>query len=336
MSIQQVTQSINKLHNIIRDEVVEVCENTAIEQLAKVDHEGNDDTIYAIDRISEKRIIEYFENEIAAIAPVILIAEGLGGTGQVVLPHGTKENQAKFRIIMDPIDGTRSLMYQKRSAWILTGVAPNLGDDTNLQDIEYAIQTEIPLVKQHLSDVIFAYRGKGVEAMRFNRLNGEYTSIELSPSKANSIEQGFAMITRFFNGARDVLAKIDDEIIGSILGNAQPGKAQCFEDQYLSTGGQLYELICGHDRFVADLRPQLEAILKERGLPLGLCCHPYDLCTELIARESGVIITDPSGNPVSSKLNVTDSVSWMGYANKKIQNQVESHFKAVMKKYQLL
>lgn len=30
-------------------------------------------------------------------------------------------------------------MYQKRSAWILTGVAPNRGPETDLSDIEPAI-----------------------------------------------------------------------------------------------------------------------------------------------------------------------------------------------------
>jgi hypothetical protein len=41
-------------------------------------------------------------------------------------------------------------MYQKRSAWILTGAAPNKGAATNLSDIEAAMQTEIPLVKQRV------------------------------------------------------------------------------------------------------------------------------------------------------------------------------------------
>jgi len=44
-------------------------------------------------------------------------------------------------------------MYQKRSGWILTGVAPNGGPDTNLSDIELAIQTEIPVVKG-ITDIV--------------------------------------------------------------------------------------------------------------------------------------------------------------------------------------
>jgi len=334
--LRQIAESIKRLHEIIRDEVVRACENSNVQRLSRVEREVKEDTIYFIDRISEKRIIEYLENEIIYIAPVILIAEGIAENGNIVLPIGTSENDAEFRIIMDPIDGTRELMYQKRSAWILTGIAPNKGKDTNLQDIEFAIQTEIPIVKQYLSDTVSAYKGKGIEAHRYNRISGDHQSINLQPSSAQTIKHGFAMIARFFNGARDVLAQIDEEIIRNILGNVQSGKALCFEDQYLSTGGQIYELISGHDRFVADLRPLLENILKERGLSLGLCCHPYDLCTELIAREAGVIITDEKGNPVQAILNVTDNISWIGFANNSIQKEVEPHLINALKKYQLL
>ena len=334
--IKQIADSIIKLHEIIRDKVVSACENTKEETLSKVAHEGSGDTIYSIDRISEELIIEYFKSEIVNIAPVTLVAEGISENGNVVLPEGIGEEDAEYIIIIDPIDGTREIMYQKRSAWILTGIAPNKGRNTNLQDIEFAIQTEIPTVKQYLSDIVFAYRGKGIEACRFNRLNGEYKALNLKPSSEQTIKHGFAMIARFFNGARDILAQIDEEIVSNILGKAQKDKAMCFEDQYLSTGGQIYELISGHYRFIADLRPLLSDILSERGFALGLCCHSYDICTELIAREAGIIITDETGDPVTSLLNVTDNVSWVGYANKDIKNLVEPHLTGALKKYHLL
>lgn len=334
--LRQIAESIKRLHEIIRDDVVSACESSSLSQLSEVAHEGNGDTIYSIDLISENRIIAFFENEITKIAPVILIAEGITENGNIVLPTGTSEKDVEFRIIIDPIDGTREIMYQKRSAWILTGIAPNKGKDTNLQDIEFAIQTEIPIVKQHLSDIVSSHKGKGIEAHRYNRITGESQSINLQPSSAQSIKHGFAMIARFFHGARDVLAQIDEELIRNILGKGQSGKALCFEDQYLSTGGQIYELISGHDRFVADLRPLLQSVLAERGVVLGLCCHPYDLCTELIAREAGVIITDQKGNPVQAMLNVTDNISWIGFANNSIKNEVEHHLINALNKYHLL
>jgi hypothetical protein len=129
------------------------------------------------------------------------------------------------------------------------------------------------------------------------------------------------MISRFFPGIRTELAAIDDEIVGAVLGPAQPGKAQLFEDQYISSGGQLYELMAGHDRFVADLRPLFER-RKAAGGP-ALCCHPYDLCTELIARELGVIVTDERGRALAAPLDVTADVTWVGYANARIRQLIE-------------
>src|SRR5262249_17199057 len=159
------------------------------------------------------------------------------------------------------IDGTRGLMYQKRSAWVLTGVAPNRGRGTSLQDILLAVQTEIPLTKQHLSDQLWAIKGSGAVAERYNRLTGERVRFQPQPSRANTIGHGFATIARFFPGAREELASIDEEIVRAALGPVQHGKAHCFEDQYISTGGQLYELMTGHDRFIADLRPLMEQVL---------------------------------------------------------------------------
>ena len=214
-------------------------------------------------------------------------------------------------------------MYQKRPAWILTGVAPNRGADTRLRDIELAVQTEIPLVKQHLCDQLWAVRGAGVEATRRDRLSGRTESLTLRPSRADTIAHGFASVSRFFPGARDVLAAIDDEVASVVLGPPVKGKAACFEDQYISTGGQLYELMIGHDRYVADLRPLLEGVLSDRGLPHPLCCHPYDLCTILIAEELGLSITGPTGAPLDAPLDLSSDVAWIGYANDALRRAVE-------------
>ncbi len=310
------------LHERIRDAVVLACENSAVESLSEIAKEEHGDTIYAVDRVSEKQLIEFFEREISPHAPVVLIAEGLDG-GQIIFPREAKETDCAWRIIFDPIDGTRGLMYQKRSAWILTGIAPNKGITTNLADIEAAIQTEIPLVKQHLSDCLWAEKGQGANGERFNRVSGERTRLQLKPSRTPSIAHGFATVSRFFPGVGEEATGIYEEIVRGALGAVEPGKAQCFEDQYICTGGQLYELIAGHDRFIADLRPVFEKSLNQRGFHLGICCHPYDLCTELIAREAGVLVTDEKGERLNAKLAVEPDVSWVGYANKGVREQIE-------------
>jgi fructose-1,6-bisphosphatase/inositol monophosphatase family enzyme len=318
MRAAELLEPIRRLHERIRDSVVSALERSDLEEMSRVAKDRDGDTLYAVDRVSEKGILDFF-SELSLEKPVILIAEGLDSA---VIPDGAPAEEAAFRILMDPIDGTRGLMYQKRSAWILTGVAPNRGPETTLADIELAVQTEIPLVKQHLSDTLWAVAGEGARAERHDRLKGESRPLSLSPSRARSIEHGFAMISRFFPGVREELAAIDEEIVRGALGPPREGKAQCFEDQYISSGGQLYELLSGHDRFVADLRPLLSPLAATRGFPLGICAHPYDLATELIARELGVLVTDERGRRLSCPLDLESNVAWVGYANEAIRAQI--------------
>lgn len=323
---------VQALHRRIRQDVVDACERASAAALAGVAREEDGDTIYAVDVVAEHVLVDALRTTIATHdAPVRLIAEGIADGG-MILPDGAAPEAVRWVVIVDPIDGTRGLMYQKRPAWILTGVASGPGPHT-LADIELAVQTEIPLVKQHLSDEIWAVRGQGASALRFDRLAGTSVPLQLRASTAATIAHGFSTVARFFPGNRTTLASIDDEIVEAVLGPPKPGKAQAFEDQYISTGGQLYELMAGHDRFVADIRPLVE---RHRAGGAALCCHPYDLCTALIARELGVRVTDERGAALDAPLDTVANVSWVGYANEALRRSIEPHFQAALTRRGLL
>jgi hypothetical protein len=306
---------LRAIHAAIRDAIVAACEGSDLDSMATVVGQDAGDTIFAIDRLSETVLLKHFD-ALAREWPLVLVAEGLGATGRRVMPDGARP---EIVVIVDPIDGTRGLMYQKRPAWILTGVAPFAEAGATLSHVELALQTEIPLVKQHLSDSLWATRGSTAVGERLNRLTGERTALHPRPSRATSIAQGFGNLSRFFPGPRGLLAEIDDALVERVLGELPPGRAVAFEDQYICTGGQLYELMMGHDRWCADVRPLVWARRGTR----GLCCHPYDLCTEMIARAAGVTITDAAGRAVDAPLDVDADVSWIGYANAAIRGQVE-------------
>jgi hypothetical protein len=61
----------------------------------------------------------------------------------------------------------------------------------------------------------------------------------------------------------------------------------------------------------------------KRGIATGHCCHPYDVCTKLIAEEAGVVITDAVGGPLEVPLDTETNVAWVGYANRHLQAQIE-------------
>ncbi|HRE25129.1 MAG TPA: hypothetical protein PK954_00720 [Anaerolineales bacterium] len=71
----------------IRDTVVAACERTAVDLMAAPVGEEAGDTIFAIDRVSEAALLAEFEI-LAERWPMVLIAEGLGETGRVVLAPG--------------------------------------------------------------------------------------------------------------------------------------------------------------------------------------------------------------------------------------------------------
>ena len=287
------------------------------------------DTIYQLDTHVEP-IIERFCESWGQEMPLVLIAEGIedekGREGKAVFPRGTREEDADVRVICDPIDGTRGLMYDKRAAWFLAGVAPNRekgGDATRLSDIAAAVQVEVPTSKQGVSDVLWAIRGEGARGVREEVRGGTFRKVQdltLRPSQAGNIDHGFATISNFFPGTKELASRLMEAIAEACIGPADVGKAMIFEDQYISTGGQFYELMVGHDRLNADLRPLFYRI---RGLPAGLCVHPYDVATVLIAREAGVVITDGLGGELDGPLDVETPLHWAGFANEALRRRIE-------------
>jgi hypothetical protein len=322
---------LRAIHARIRDAVIDACERGQqdLDALAQVAGDAAGDTVFAIDRVSEDILVDQLFTDIAQRWPLLLVAEGLGETGRQVLPAGATPD---IVVIVDPIDGTRGLMFQKRPGWILTGVAPYRGDGTSLADLTLALQTEIPLVKQHLSDTLWTVDGFTASGERRNRLTGAVTPLVTRPSGATSIEHGFGGLARFFPGPRAILAEIDDALVERIAGGLPPGRAVSFEDQYIATGGQLYELMMGHDRWCADLRPLVWRSRQVR----GLCCHPYDLCSLPVARAAGVIVTAADGGPLRAPLDTDTDVAWIGYANDAIRRRVEPVLQSLLRERGLL
>jgi hypothetical protein len=292
--------------------------------LHEVSRSSSADTIYKIDTEVDPILIAFCE-EWGKETPLVLVAEGLEGpdgheVDSRLFPHGTREEEAAIRVIVDPIDGTRGIMYDKRPAWALAGVAPNKGPGTRLRDIEVAVMTELPTSKMGYADRLWAIKGQGAHGERVDLHTGSTAPLPFAPSRADKIDHGFASIVNFFPGTKVLASELMEHLIAHLIGAADVTKATVFDDQYICTGGQFYELIVGHDRFNADLRPLFYQLQNQ---PEGLCCHPYDCATLLIAEEAGVVLTDGLGHPLDGPLDVTTGLSWAGYANRALQQRIE-------------
>ena len=262
--------------------------------MAHVEGETPADTIYAIDKVTDDALVAWFEQR---WTDVELVSEGL--------PEPLVLGDPQWTVIVDTIDGTRGLMYDKRPAWVLAAVAPPGG---TLRDIVAAAMTELPTTKQTLADQLSAVRGAGVTAERIDLRTSRRRRLDVRPSTATDLEHGFAQISKFFPPGKPELADIEREVFERL------GARHVFDDEYVSSGGQLHELLTGRDRFVADLRPVV--------VPDALACHPYDLCTAMLLEEAGGVVTDPWGGPLDCPLDTTTSVAWVGYANEVLAGRI--------------
>ena len=308
-----------ELGTAIRDEVLAARETRPLADLAQVTGSVAADVIYEIDRIGEARVIEWLTTHWPADQPVRLVMEGIEDDRLVVFPAETVADAVQWICIVDPIDGSRNLMFDKRSGWVLAGVAPAaVGDDgrptARLGDIVAAAMTEIPTTRAWRADQYRAVRGcgaDGVVAIAEDLRTGVRTELQLRPSSATQFDHGFASFSHFLPDGKAWLVAVEQVVWDRVVPPSGSPR-QIFEDQYLCSAGQLGEVMAGRDLLVGDLRP---VALRALGLSTALSCHPYDICIALIFTELGGIFEDPFGGPVDVPLDTTTPVAYMAYAN---------------------
>ncbi|RYE58102.1 MAG: hypothetical protein EOP20_06500 [Hyphomicrobiales bacterium] len=193
--------------------------------------------------------------------------------------------------------------------------------------------SELPTSKAYLADQVSGVRGCGRQGLvceRINLLDGSKVAWTPQPSVARDFRHGFAAWSRFFPEGKALLAQVEEELWDELIGlNSSPSPV-IFDDQYISTGGQLFEILVGHDRMQGDLRPFAYAKL---GFDSSLVCHPYDICTAFLLEEAGGIVESPDGSAPSALLDTTSSVTWVAFANETLADQVRPVLRRLMKKH---
>lgn len=304
--------------------------------LSRLDSVTKADAIYQIDKVSEKFVLEWFNRNWPEENPVELMMEGIED-GCTTFPEGTLASQTQYLCIIDPIDGTRCIMDDKRSAWVLSGIAPRSSPESppTLKDIHVAAMTELPASKQRLADQLSGIRGKGKKGILTTRHNldtGESSPITLMPSQATDLKHGHGIIAKFFPEAKGLLTQFEEDLVDRLYGLGKTSYPIIFDDQYPSTGGQFYELLAGRDRMTLDLRP---LAFKKTGFDHCLAAHPYDICTALLLEESGCPISGMLGEPLDTPLDTTTCVGFLAFANPLLQENIAPLVQELVRKWLL-
>jgi DNA-binding response OmpR family regulator len=172
------------------------------------------------------------------------------------------------------------------------------------------VMTEIPLVKQHLCDSLWAFAGQGAQGERLNRLTGDRNALRPRPSRAASIAQGYGGIARFFPGARDMLAAVEEALIDRVLG------LKIGADDYVTKPFEMAELLARVEAQLRRTRIQplstlpatyqfgrvrvnfARAEVQRDGTPVALSALEFKLLQFLIKRRGDTLSRDQMLNEV--------------------------------------
>lgn len=279
------------------------------ESMMAVHGPGVGDVRYKIDVVAE-RAVERMAKKLNKIVACRVLCEG---TGEIVMSGRAPE----LCILVDPIDGTRNVMADLRSAWVLTGVATERGGaGLTSRDIDCCIQTEIPPSVQFQSLSLEAARGLGCLARMTDLATDKFIQRfwRVAPARVD-LRSGYFIFLKYLPRERAAIGALETAFFAAAEKRARVDPERVYDDQWLSAAGQLFLVSSGRARMFVDPRAWLAA----RAGVATVASHPYDVCAHLIAEEAGSpvlqIAADGSLEPLAAPLDLTTNVSFVAFAN---------------------
>jgi len=301
-------------------------------RVAGVAGEGVGDTSYGLDEATESVLREWLEG-VARVQPVSLLSEGSGWVHLGPGPGGVRElpgfDHGGPRIVVDPVDGTRNLMTDLRSAWSVVGLAGPGAGEPRQREIVLGVLSEIPDTRAASFRRFSAARGGRCrfEEQSFFEGGPVQKPIELRTGTDSRAERGYFPFFKYAADMRPEIAGIEARFLERLARAEGADLRSCWDDQYISNGGQLALLSLGTYRMVADLRAYLAA---RRGKPTQTS-KPYDIAGALVCAEAaGCVVTAVDGGELDFPLDARTPVSWVGWVNEPTRARLAPHLAAVL------
>ena len=317
----------DELRAVTHGALLEAEHRGSLDSLARPHGVGQGDVTFGLDLPSETRI-EAWQRELARTEPLSVLTEDAGWRhlgpdgkdGVRVLPgfdHGGP------RIAIDPVDGTRNLMADLRSAWTVVAFAPPGAAQPRLAECTGGIVSEIP------GTLAARYRRFFSSGMRCwselwdldhgNRLRAS----ELRVDHDDRADHGYFPFFRYEPAQRPAIARLEAEFFARVARHEGAEMRSIYDDQYISSAGQLVLLALGRYRMVVDTRE----LVGRRFQAPGVTSKPYDLAGAVVcARAAGAIVTAAEGGALDFPIDATTPVGYAGYANQRTRARLEPHW----------
>lgn len=299
---------------------------------ARAVRQGAGDVTYAVDARVEAAVERWSEDQARTECLSVLTEDtgwrhlGPDGAGGVrALPgfdHGGP------RIALDPIDGTRNLMCDLRSAWTVVSFAPPGSAAPRLRDVSLGMVSEIPDTRGARYRRLTALAGGACELEERELPNDALVRARTLVAGIDArVDHGYFPIFRYAPDQRPALARIEAEFTERLRVHEGANLRHVFDDQYISNAGQLFLLAIGTYRMIADVRGWLAARLGTS----TVTSHPYDVAGAILcARAAGCVVEGPLGTELDFELDVVTPVNFVGFANAASATRIRPHLEAAL------
>ena len=280
--------------------------------------QGAGDVTFGLDEPAERVLGDWLE-EHAREGPLSLMTEDTGWRHRgPSADGGTVEDLPGFdhggpRIAIDPIDGTRNLMADLRSAWTVVSFCGPGSGQPSLGDVSIGVVGEISDSRAARYRTLVAVRGTGCR-MQTRGLEGDMLLDErpVAADEDARVDNGYFPFFSYMHDLRPTLARLQADFFARLARDEGADVRSCYDDQYISNAGQLVLLAQGTYRMIVDAREWAARLAGQR----TVTSKPYDLAgAVLCAREAGCVVTAIDGSELDFPLDTSTPVGFVGFAN---------------------
>lgn len=303
--------------------------------------QGAGDETFALDEACE-RAIDGWLDECAARAPLSVLTEDRGWRHMGPAPGGGVAALDGFdhggpRLAIDPVDGTRNVAVDLRSAWtVVSACGPGAGEP-RAADVVHGTASELPVTRAARALRLTADRGCGARVREFASDLDEAVGATTVAERAVAVDDdatlfGYLPFFRYDPHARRAAVALESDVLEALIEREGANPRHLFDDQYICSAGQLLLLALGTYRAIVDPRVFLAGL---DGRP-ATTSKPYDLTGALlIAREAGCVLApldarsrpaaDGSAGEFDFPLDASTPVGFVGYHNPATARRVAPH-----------
>jgi len=298
--------------------------------------QGVGDVTYHLDACCEEVITRWLW-ECAREGPLSLLTEDAGwrhlgpgpeGSEPVELGGPRPFDHGGPRIAIDPVDGTRNLMADLRSAWTVISYAEPGPEQPRLADQVLGLVSELPDTRAASYRVLRASPDSAcvleLRALKTQRLLGERV---VEVDEDDRADHGYFPFFRYAPELRPAIAAVEAEFFRRLAEFEGADTRHCFDDQYICGAGQTVLLALGTYRSLVDLRGFI-------GQRVGLATttgHPYDVAGAIVcARAAGCVFTDESGLDLDFPIDCVTPVNLVAWTNQHTAKRLWPHLQAAL------